>query len=225
MTKPIPKRKTPEKADTMGVTLLMEAAKHNAIDKILECLDAGHNIDATDNAGYTALMHGVVAGAEEAALMLMHHKAALGNTNRAGQNALHMATTKTSEDSMDQVVERWAKLQGPLDAQDKLDHHTPLMNAIAAGNIWQAVRLVDAGADFDTLADKQGYTAERQARMRFEAKDFNFFKIATDKRRADEAKRALEKREAISRAVKTLKDDVSAPAVARFRKKGVSPSP
>ncbi len=157
MAKPIPKRKIPEKTDSMGVTLLMEAAKQNVPEKVIECIEMGHNIDATDNAGYTALMHAVVADNEEIALLLMHHKAALGNANRAGENALHMATKKTGEETMDQFVERWVTLQGPLDAQDKLDGHTALMNAIAAGNAWQACRLVRAGADFDTLTDTRGY--------------------------------------------------------------------
>jgi hypothetical protein len=214
-----PKKSPPrEKPDMMGVTLIMEAAKHNVISKIVECIEAKHNINAVDDAGFTALLHAVTAGHEEAALMLLFHKADMTIANRAGWTALHVAAEK----KLDQVVERWATLKGPLDDQEKIDGHTPLMKAILADDIWAAVRLVDAGADFSKLKDKKGQTAETMARS-FDAKDREYFKAAITRRHEADAARDKKFHEDLRRAAGPLQKGIPAPESAKFRKKDRGP--
>jgi len=219
--RPSPKKPVPfrEVADMMGVTRLMEAAKHNAVKAILECVESKHNINAVDNSGFTALLHAVVAGHEEAALMLMFHKADLSIANRAGWTALHVA----SEKKMHQVIERWAVMNGPLDAQEKIDNHTALMKAIVSDDIWAAVRLVDAGADFNKLADKKGRTAEDLARLHFDARDRDYFNKAVQRRHALEAARKQKLQDDLRRAAGPLSKSIPAPQTATFRKKDRGP--
>lgn len=218
MKKPPPHSPLPEKTDSNGVTLMMEAAKHNVVTKIVETIEAGHDIDRADKAGYTALLHAVVAGHEEAALMLMFHKADLAKTNRAGESALHFAAEK----QMHGVVTRWVQYHGPLDMQDKTEQRTPLMRAILQNDIYAAELLLRSGADFDQLKDKQGYTAEQMGLARFTGKDRGFFTAAIAARRKTAAEAEAERRRKIATAAHKLDDDVAAPDRARFKK---SPRP
>lgn len=205
----------PERADVNGITLIMEAAKRNLVQKIVECVEDGHNVNAIDNSDYSALLHAADTKSEEAALMLIHHKADMAHADRAGRNALIIAC----ENQMDQLVERWALNKGPLDAQEKLGNNTALMTAIARGNAWAAVRLIDAGADFDTLKNKNGETGESLGQLAFHDDDLRFFKLAITRRR-DEAKAAHKAHiDGIAEAVKQPHKPLPAPKTASFRKK------
>lgn len=217
-----PNRKKPvlrDVADSMGVTRLMEAAKRNEIGAILQHVEAKHNLDRVDNAGYTALLYAAVEGHEEAALMLMFHKADLTIANRAGWNALHIA----SEKKMHQVIERWATMKGPLDAQEKIDNHTALMKAIVSDDIWAATRLVDAGADYSILKDKSGRTAEMLAKLHFDAKDQDYFRKAVRRRVELQAAKDKKFQDDLRRAAGPLTKSIPAPDAATFRKKSPSP--
>lgn len=205
----------PERADANGITLIMEAAKRNLIQKIVECVEDGHNVNAIDKAGYSTLLHAADAKSEEAALMLIHHKADMTHADRAGRNALIIAC----ENRMDQLVERWALNKGPLDAQEKINGDTALMVAIKKRNAWAAVRLIDAGADFETLRNDKGETGESLGRLAFEGEDLKFFKLAIERRR--ELAQALYKAniDDITKTVTAPHKALPAPKPASFRKK------
>lgn len=214
MTGPARKR-IPERADLNGITLIMEAAKRNLVQKIVECVEDGHSVNAVDNAGFSALLHAADTGSEEAALMLIHHKADMTHADRAGRTGLVIAC----ENLMDQLVERWVLNEGPLDAQEKTNGDTALMVAIRKRNAWAAVRLVDAGADFETLKNNAGETGESLGRLAFEGEDLKFFKLAIGRRR--ELAQALYKAniDDITKAVTGKHKALPAPKPASFRKK------
>ena len=212
----------PDIADDDGVTPLMRAARDNQSSAIAEMVAEGHNINATDNAGNSALIHAASNGAEEAVLMLMHHKADLTATDPNGQTALIMAARV----SMQLVVERWATMGGPMDTQEKDTGQTALMAAAAMNDVWAACRLVDAGADFEKLTDKNGATGITLAKQHFTSRDFTFFMNAVNLRHAAEqaalqaAAAAQKQREDdIANSTGTLTHPVSAPKTASFRPK------
>lgn len=208
----------PDIADDDGVTPLMRAARDNQSSAIAEMVAEGHNINATDNAGNSALIHAASNGAEEAVLMLMHHKADLAATDPNGQTALIMAARV----SMQLVVERWATMGGPMDTQEKDTGQTALMAAAAMNDVWAACRLVEAGADFEKLTDKNGATGITLAKQNFTSRDFTFFMNAVNLRHAvEQAAAAVQKRreDDIANSAGSLSHPISAPQTARFSRK------
>lgn len=208
----------PDIADDNGVTPLMRAARDNNSSAIAEMVAQGHNINAIDNAGNSALIYAARNGAEEAALMLMFHKADLNAVDPKGQTALIMA----ARTGMQLIVERWAAMGGPMDAQEKETGQTALMAAAAMNDVWATCRLVEAGADFEKLADKNGATGLSLARQNFTSRDFTFFMNAANLRHAAEqvAAAAQKRREDdIANSAGSLTHPVSAPQTARFSRK------
>lgn len=215
------KKYIPEYADANGHYPLMKAARANDIARVVELLDAGHDKDKQDRAGFTAVMHSVVAGHEEAALMLMHHGADLTKLRRLnGQTALHVAMNK----QMHQVLERWIQKSGPLDVQETDTGRTALMVAIAKYDTYAAERLILAGADFDKLTDKQGHTAEYYALRTFEGEDRGFIVKALAEKKAERERLHREHRAAVVKGASSLGSDITAPPRAEFRKKHKPPS-
>lgn len=208
----------PDIADEDGVTPLMLAARDNKSSAIADMVAAGHNINAVDSTGNSALIYAARNGAEEAALMLMFHKADLTATDPKGQTALIMA----AHASLQLVVERWATMGGPMDAQEKETGQTALMAAAAMNDVWATCRLVEAGADFEKLTDKNGATGYSIAQQNFTSRDFGFFMNAVNLRRAAaQAAEAAQKRheDEIARSAGVLTHPVSAPKTASFRPK------
>lgn len=208
----------PDIADDNGVTPLMRAARDNNSSAIAEMVAEGHNINAADNAGNSALIYAARNGAEEAALMLMFHKADLTAVDAKGRTALIMAARA----SMQLVVERWATMGGPMDAQEKETGQTALMAAAAMNDVWATCRLVEAGADFEKLTDKNGATGLSLAKQNFTSRDFTFFMNAVNLRHAAAlAAAAAEQRRAeeVGRSAGSLTHPVSAPKTASFTRK------
>ncbi len=204
--------------DDDGVTPLMRAAQENDSSAIARMAAEGVNLDARDRDGNTALIHAAKNGAEEAALMLMYHKADLRAVNNDGHTALMIAASN----GLQPLVERWVVMQAPVDATDKKENSTALMMAIGVNDTWIACRLVEGGADFETLTDKNGNTALTLARRAFPAKDLAFFMHAVNRRHAaaEAAKTARKIHEdEIAHSAGSLTHPVSAPKTAVFRRK------
>lgn len=208
----------PDIADENGVTPLMRAARDNDSSAIAEMVAEGHDVNATDDAGNSPLIYAARNGAEEAALMLMFHKADLAAVNPKGQTALIIAV----RGGMQGVVERWAVMGAPMDAQEKESGQTAVMAAAAVNDVWAACRLVEAGADFEKIADKNGATGLSLAKQNFTARDFGYFMNAVTLRRAaEQAQRSAAERQAqeIGQSAGHLDHPVSAPKTAVFRRK------
>lgn len=210
-----------EYPDANGHYPLMKAARANDVGRVADCIAAGHDINRQDRAGFTAVMHSVVAGHEEAALMLMYHDADLSKLRRLnGQTALHIAMGK----QMHQVLERWLQKKGPLDVQETDTGRTALMVAISKGDTYASERLILAGADFDRLTDKEGHTAEYAALRSFEGEDRGFILRAMAEKREERARARLANRAAVVKAASKLDGDIAAPPRAEFRKKPKPPA-
>lgn len=208
----------PDIADDNGVTPLMRAARDNDSSAIAEMVAEGHNINAVDTTGNSALIYAARNGAEEAALMLMFHKADLTAVNPKGQTALIIA----ARGNMQPVVERWAVMGGPMDAQEKETGQTALMAAASANDVWAACRIVEAGADFEKITDANGATGFSLAQQNFTSRDFSFFMNAVNLRHAAaRAAAAAEQRRAaeIGNSAGSLTHPVSAPKTASFTRK------
>ncbi|HYD17506.1 MAG TPA: ankyrin repeat domain-containing protein [Patescibacteria group bacterium] len=215
---------TPAIPDLNGITPLMRAAAANDSSRIAELVAEGHDVNAKDAAGSSALIYGVANDGEEAALMLMFHKADLSATNRNAETALIIAARK----QMNQVVQRWAVMGAPFDAQENQHGRTALMTAIVKEDIWAACRLVDAGADFDTLKDFRGDTALSLAKLKFAGEDLGYFMHAVDAQRAaaNAATRAQKAaQEEIAHGAGALTKPIAAPHTASFRRKSQKPLP
>lgn len=208
----------PDIADDNGVTPLMRAARDNDSGAIADMVAEGHNVNAVDNAGNSALLYAARNGAEEAALMLMFHQADLNAVNPKGQTALIIA----ARSGMQPVVERWAVMGGPMDAQEKETGLTALMAAASANDVWAACRIVEAGADFEKITDANGATGFSLAKQHFTSRDFGYFMNAVNLRRAaEQAATAAQKRreDDIARSAGTLTHPVAAPKTASFTRK------
>ena len=208
----------PDIADEDGVTPLMRAARDNDSSAIAEMVAEGHDVNAADDAGNSALIYAARNGAEEAALMLMFHKADLSAVNPQGQTALIIA----ARTGMQPVVERWAVMGAPMDAQEKDTGQTALMAAASANDIWAACRIVEAGADFEKITDANGATGFSLAKQHFTSRDFGFFMNAVNLRRvAEQAANAAQKQreDEIAHSAGVLTHPVTAPKTASFRRK------
>lgn len=167
---------------------LMKAAASNDFAAIAALVGKGDiDLNAKDAAGRSALLHAVETRSEEAALMLIHHKADV-TVSRAPdyETPLILACQK----GMQQLIERLVTVEAPLDTQSARDGDTALMKAIRQADAWAACRLASAGADTDTIKNKNGDTAWTLAHKYLEAGEFNFFKAQVEKQRAKRAEAA-----------------------------------
>ncbi len=208
----------PDIADEDGVTPLMRAARDNDSSAIAEMVAEGHDVNAADDAGNSALIYAARNASEEAALMLMFHKADLSALNPKGQTALIIA----ARSEMQGIVERWAVMGGPMDAQEKETGQTALMAAAASNDVWAACRLAEAGADFEKITDANGATGLSLAKQHFTARDFVFFMNAVNLRRAGaQAELAAQKQQAdeIGHSAGHLDHAIAAPQTAVFKRK------
>jgi hypothetical protein len=168
---------TVDKRDADGTTLLMEAARQNLPAKVLECLQQGSDINAVDKNGATPLMYAIENKAADCAVLLANKGADLSLKNRQGMNALMMAC-QHPQGIMTEVIETLVRRGSPLDERGSVTCATALIHAIYNHDVWAACRLVRAGADYKTIGDKQGRTAERLGTQNFSGKDLAFFKDA-----------------------------------------------
>ena len=123
-----------DRRDVAGVTLLMEAAKRNLVDKVRECVEQGSDVNARDKIGWDPLLHAVHGEAEEAAVMLIHYGADVKYVTPKNYTALMQACQRT----MHPVIERMVQGGAALDVQEDDWKCTALMTAILHKDIWAA---------------------------------------------------------------------------------------
>ena len=205
---PAPLAKIPEKKDSLGCTLMMEAAKHNLVDKIKECVAMGHDVNAVDNVGWNALQHAVINEQEDAAVTLLNAGINPVQPNKMGDTPLMEACRR----KIDTVVTRIAKAGVSLDAQEKVNGHTAVMVAIESGDGYAACILAEHGADTSTLQSKKGQTAEQMARVYFTGKNLSCFenivlkkKTTAAARRQQELQENIQSATVLTRGIKPLK--------------------
>lgn len=197
---------------------LMKAAAENDFTAIAAIAAQGTvDLNAKDAAGRSALLHAVETRSEEAALMLIHHKADV-TVSRAPdyQTPLMLACQK----GMQQLIERLVTVKAPLDTQSASNGDTALMKAIRQSDGWTACRLVSAGADTETIQNKNGDTAWTLAHKYLEATDFNFFKGLVEKQRCERAETAARELAENVRDATVLQHDIKPLKRLHFRPRG-----
>lgn len=174
---------TVDKRDSLGTTPLMEAARQGTYDRLIKCLDEGSDINAVDYAGNNALMYAIERKQDGIATILLSKGIDAGRKNAVGQTPLLNACME----GVPEIIQRLLEHDIALDVQDK-HGNTGLMISCAIRDSWAACKLVDAGADVDTLRNSKGATGLDVARESLRGRDLELFLACVEKRR--EAKSA-----------------------------------
>jgi len=108
--------------NTMDMALLdqqlLVAAEEGNSERIVELLDAGANIEATNILGWTALHIAASKGHEICVEMLLSHGASIEATNNNGDTALHLAAFKGHEICVELLLSYGANVDAITNAGD-----------------------------------------------------------------------------------------------------------
>ncbi|TAL37275.1 MAG: ankyrin repeat domain-containing protein [Alphaproteobacteria bacterium] len=178
--RPVPAKFVVDRRDSLGVTLLMEAARRGVRERMLQCLDEGSDINAVDNGGYNALMHALQGKQDVPAIDLINRGIDVTLRAKNGSTAL----IEACQSQMPEIIERLLKKKVPLDAQNS-QGNTALMIACLLNDGWAACRVAEEGADFETLKNKKEMTAIDIARRFMDRKDLVLFENIIEKRREE----------------------------------------
>jgi len=124
-------------------TELLEASRTGNIEGVIASIDAGANVNATDNKGSTPLHYAAHNGRTEAVLALIGKGADLNTPNEYGDTPLHYAATNGNTEIALALIEKGAY----LDVPNMNNGDTPLHYAVANGHTEIAHALIIAGAD------------------------------------------------------------------------------
>jgi ankyrin repeat protein len=111
-------------------TKLLEAIKNGDNEEIINLLDAGANIEATDNSGRTPLMWAAWCGKTDACALLLKHNANIEATDENGKTPLIYAARSGRIRACIVLLKNNAK----SDIKDKMFERTASMWAREAGN-------------------------------------------------------------------------------------------
>lgn len=139
---------------------LIDAARDGDYEAVESLLNAGVDVDAKDNDGWTALMWAAGLGRERIVRLLLNAGADVNAKNKYGSTAL-MSAAEFGEFGNEDCIERLLNAGADVNAKSK-DGHTALMAAAYYGHEDIARLLLDAGADVDAK-EKDGKTALSQA--------------------------------------------------------------
>lgn len=167
-----------DKRDSLGTTLLMEAARRGTYDRLLKCLGEGSDINAVDYAGRNALMYAIEGKHDGLATVLIARGIDAERKDANKNTPLIQACIA----GVPEIIERLMQKHVTLDAQNDKGN-TALMMACTAGDGWAACKLVDAGADFETLKNSKGTDALTLARAALRGDDLVKFLACVDKSR------------------------------------------
>jgi cytohesin len=133
-----------------GMTPLIVAAVADRVDMVATLLDHGAQIDATDEACHTALIHSIIQGNEAVTDLLLERGA-----DPAVENWL--AFYYAVQYGKIPLVQRLLNMGADPNLQEE-DDPTPLMEAVGRGNLELVKVLLKAGADPQATAE-EGMTA------------------------------------------------------------------
>ena len=137
-----------------GKTVLMEAAKLNAVDLLRRLLERGADVNARNDNGGTALMFAAIPGDVETIAHLVDHGAEINATGYFNWTALMVAASKGHGESVRLLLRHGAD----PNVQDTYGW-TPVMRAVY-GNKRDAVRALLGSDRVDLEArDERGATA------------------------------------------------------------------
>jgi ankyrin repeat protein len=151
-------------------------------------------IDLRDGSGHTALIWAIINRQKEMVELLLDRGASIQAADSAGWLPLTHAAYRGQEEMVDFLIEKGA-------AVDAKDNHglTPLMRAAGIGMTGAVKRLLEKGADANE-SDFQGRTAGAFAKRARRDTAELLAQWPEIKRRREEEKRALEKKQAEEQA-------------------------
>lgn len=141
---------------------LIQAVSSGNTDEIHNLLNAGANINAYEDDGYTLLQFAISKGKNDAVAVLLERGAdpEIPAKGAQGYKALHIAAAVKNEKAMQLLLQR----NPDLDCADK-NGETPLHVAAAAGALAIAKLLVEAGAELLTRDWNQDTPRDIAARI------------------------------------------------------------
>jgi hypothetical protein len=135
------------------VSLLMRAAAGHSLPRFYSTLQAGADVNAASQTGFTALMAASSAGNVEMVRVLIERGARVNEKTIDGRTALHYAAEHpNTSDVMPILLKAGADINAKLGSTAQhLAGASPLIIAAAMGNAAAVKLLLDAGADENVL--------------------------------------------------------------------------
>jgi hypothetical protein len=151
---PSPQSSTAQKP-TVDISAFFDAALNGNLAAVEQAIEAGMNINATDEEQRSALMLASFNGHAPVAKMLLKKGATLGARDSNGRTALMFAATGANLETVGLLIANGAQ----IDAVDTAEKFTPLMFAAAEGQVEVVQVLLKHKAD-PNLRDIDGDTAQ-----------------------------------------------------------------
>ena len=147
------KNNTGQKA-SINPEIIMQAALNGDARSIMEAIENGYDVNATDDEQHTALMMAAYNGHSEVMGMLLDNGATPDSRDNQDRTALMYASTGPFNESVKLLLEAGAD----PNLVDNNEHFTAIMFAAAEGQKEVVVTLLKHGAD-KTLLDEDGESA------------------------------------------------------------------
>lgn len=141
--------------DALGDTQLIDAIIHERIERVIELIEAGANINIPNARGFTPLMVAAITGnGNIVAILVDEDNIEIDTTTSNGMSAITLAAAhRTRINALEELIRAGAN----LNTADN-EGYTPLTMAVTQKNGRAISRLLNAGADF-TIKNVDGHTA------------------------------------------------------------------
>ena len=157
-SEPPPKIET--KKVVVDVSAFWDAAFNGKIETVRQAIEAGVDVNATDEQQRTALMFASFNGHTPVVKLLLEQGASLDHRDAAGRTALMFAATSANAESAALLLEAGAE----INAVDTGERFTALMHAAAEGQVKVVQVLLKYKAD-PAIRDVDGDTARDFAKQ------------------------------------------------------------
>ncbi len=133
-----------------------EACRNGDIKVVMDLIDKGADVNASNNWGNTPLHYALDNGHTEVAMALIDKGADVNARDNAGDTPLHYALDKGHTEAAMALIDKGADVNARNNSQDN-DEYTPLHLALMNGHTEAAMAAIDKGADVNAR-DNAGET-------------------------------------------------------------------
>lgn len=123
---------------------LIVAVNENKLDDVRALLVRGHNMEARDSDGRTALIWGATLGYYDAIALLLNDRSRPDLADNFGNTALYYAAGNGHLETVELLLDKGAT----IDAEN-LEGRSPLMRAVEASRVETSLLLMARGADIN----------------------------------------------------------------------------
>ena len=131
-----------------GETALMKAASEGYDSCVQQLVEAGADVNLSDNEGTTALMHAALAGKDGCLSALLESGADVNRANEKGDTALSLVVLSESENFI-KCFEILIAAGADVNMYKNTYTKPPLVIATEHNHLYYVERLLNAGADVD----------------------------------------------------------------------------